>query len=81
MTKTEQRLLHSDKCKVEQVEFQSGRGLEKRYVVSMSLCPGELLALHTSLAGTSSIVAPVSKDVLAFLNNALERAGIKTYGW
>lgn len=73
MTKKEKAKLHSDKCQVEAVDAQLGRGLEVRYIVGMSLTTGELLALKNSFIESRT---PVSEDLLAFLRNACERAGI-----
>lgn len=77
MTKAEQSQLHSDKCKIETVEAQLGRGPEQRHIVSFSLTPGELLALNNTFIECEGR-SDSGDDVAAFFRNALERAGIKT---
>jgi hypothetical protein len=75
MTKKELQSLHSEKCKVERVETNQGRGPEKRVVVQFSLTEGELYALY-GLVVESERHRAVQDDVAAFFNNGLSRAGI-----
>lgn len=82
MTKKEKAQLHQDKCIVEGTDFQSGRGLETRFVVMMSLTGGELIALKRCLneaprGGGDSVGNHQKDDVEAFFRNALERAEIR----
>lgn len=82
MFKKEREHLHSTKCVVEGTDFQSGRGLETRFIVSMSLTGGELIALKRCLneaprGGGDPVGNHQKDDVEAFLRNALERAEIK----
>jgi len=53
---------------------QLGKGATDRYVVSMSLTAGELMALNNAL---SEHATPVGEDVMAYLRNAAYRAGIQ----
>ena len=76
MTKKEKQQLHTNKCQIEAIDAQLGRGLESRYIVSFSLTAGELIALNNTFVETEGR-SPVGDDLAAFLRNALERAGIK----
>lgn len=76
MTKKEQEKLHSEKSKVESRMYQSGRGLEQRHIVSLSLTPRELLVLKNTLDSASHDNTERG-DLAAYLNNALFRADIK----
>jgi hypothetical protein len=66
--------IHSQKCEIKPVKVNLGRGEEERYVVSMSLTLGELVALR---GATSAPRNPVAADVSAYVRNALERIGIR----
>lgn len=74
LTKKQKEMLHSQRCQLEPVDYQSGKGLETRYVISFSLLPGELITLYDSLCDNHSEIAG---DVLAFLRNATVRAQVK----
>lgn len=74
LTKKQKETLHSQRCQLEPVDYQSGKGIETRYVVSFSLLPGELIALCNSLRDSHSEIAA---DVLAFLSNAATRSQVK----
>ena len=73
MTKTEQNKLHSSKCTITPVDVQLGRGKEPRYIVALSLTPGELMAFSHMVSAPNT---PTQHDILAYLNNAAERAKI-----
>lgn len=74
MTKVEKQKLHSEKCSMEVVDCQLGRGLESRYLVAMSLTAGELIALKNALVSHQTAVG---SDLDAYLTNAAYRAGIQ----
>ena len=50
------------------------KDVPQRYIVQMSLTKGELLALKHALDSYTSMVAG---DVRAYVNNAIENAGIE----
>jgi hypothetical protein len=74
MTRAEKQRLHSEKCTLEVMNTQLGKGPTDRYVVSMSLTAGEFMALNNALSAHST---PVGEDVMAYLRNAAYRAGIQ----
>lgn len=74
MTKKELTALHHDKCSMQAVDANLGRGEEIRWVVSFSLTAGELIALKNMLALSST---PSQQDVSAFFTNAAARAEIE----
>ena len=74
MTKKELITLHSDKCKIDIVDANLGRGKETRYIVSFSLTNGELIALDNTLDEPDS---PVGFDLRAYFRNAAACSEIK----
>lgn len=74
MTRQEKEKLHSEKCHIEMIGAKLPQGAENRYIVSMSLTNGELLALKNAL---SSYRSAVGGDLDAYLTNAGQRAGIQ----
>lgn len=73
MTKKERELLRSNKCQIEPPKEPP-----LRYTVQMSLTEGELLALKNGMEFYSDEGRSiVGQDVRDYINNALERAGVK----
>lgn len=65
--------LHGNKCLIEDMRVNVGRGMERRLLVSFSLTAGEVLTLENSL---SQVKNHISQDLAAFLTNALTRCKI-----
>ena len=74
MTRAEKLNLHAVKATMELTTPNMGKGPEQLYIVSMSLTPGQLIALSNAL---SEHETPVGEDVMCFLRNAASRAGIE----
>jgi len=73
--------IHTQKCSIQQVNVKLPQGEQERYVVSMSLTLGELIALHSMTSENESQGmrhrTPVATDVAAYIKTALERIGIR----